>query len=184
MRIYPIRTKRLLLRLPEMRDDAALVELMSDPSIHRNIPRIPYPVTKAYARRWLRRVRKPRRDPNFGRGYEFLIEADGRVVGSCHLSWNVREGRGFFGYWIGKPYRGQGYATEASKGLIDFCFAKLGAQRVWAMAFADNGASRRVLKKAGLREEAPLRKNAFVAGRWRDDACYGVLRSEWKRRGR
>src|SRR5438093_7470471 len=122
MRIYPIRTKRLLLRLPEMRDDAALVELMSEPSIHRNIPRIPFPVTQAYARKWLRRVRRPRFDESFGRGYVFIVEMDGEVVGSCHFSWNVKQGRAFFGYWIGKPYRGQGLATELSKGLLDFAF--------------------------------------------------------------
>jgi len=80
----------------------------------------------------------------------------------------------FFGYWVGKPYRRQGIATEVSKGLLDFAFAKLGAQRVWAMAFADNLASRRVLEKVGLRQEALLRRNTILHGRWRDDACYGV----------
>ncbi len=181
MRIYPIRTERLVLRFPEMRDAPALVKLLRDPSVSRNIPRINYPYTRADAAKWLRRVRKPRYNPSFGRGYDFMIEMGGEVVGCCHLSWNLKERRAFFGYWVGKPYRGQGIATEAARGLVDFAFGRLGAERVWAMAFADNLASRRVLMRAGLEQEALLRRNAFIRRRWRDDACYGVLRREWPR---
>lgn len=179
MRIYPIRTERLTLRYPELRDAAALVELLSEPSVSRNIPRIKFPYRRADALKWLRQVRKPRSNPSFGRGWDFMIEMEGRVVGCCHLSWNLEQKRAFFGYWVGKPFRGQGIATEASRGLIDFAFARLGAQRVWALAFEDNATSRHVLQKAGLKQEALLRKNAFFRGRWRDDACYGLLRREW-----
>jgi RimJ/RimL family protein N-acetyltransferase len=126
-------------------------------------------------------VRKPRNDPSFGRGYDFIIDLEGEIVGACHLSWNLKQRRGFFGYWVGKPYRGQGIATEVARGLVDFAFGRLGAERVWAMAFADNLASRRVLEKAGLKQEALLRRNALFRGRWRDDACYGILRGEWPR---
>jgi RimJ/RimL family protein N-acetyltransferase len=181
MRIYPIRTARLTLRWPEMRDAARLVELLSEPSVSRNIPRIKYPYTRAMAVKWLRQVRKPRFNPGHGRGYDFMIEMEGVVVGCCHLSWNLKERRAFFGYWVGKPYRGQGIATEVSRGLVDFAFARLGAHRVWAMAFADNATSRHVLQKAGLREEAYLRRVGVFGGRWRDDACYGILRREWRR---
>jgi len=180
MRIYPIRTARLTLRWPEMSDASALVRLLSEPSVSRNIPRIRYPYRKADAVAWLRRVRKPRFNHDFGRGYDFTVEMGGTIVGACHLSWNREQRRAFFGYWVGKPYRRQGIATEVSKGLLDFAFAKLGAQRVWAMAFADNLASRRVLEKVGLRQEALLRRNTILHGRWRDDACYGVLRAEWR----
>jgi RimJ/RimL family protein N-acetyltransferase len=180
MRIYPIRTERLVLRWPEMSDAPALVRLLNEPSVSRNIPRIKYPYRRAYAVKWLRQVRKPRFNASFGRGYDFMIELDGVVVGACHLSWDLKQRRGFFGYWVGKPYRGQGIATEVSHGLIDFAFGRLGAERVWAMAFADNAASRHVLEKAGLKQEAMLRRSMRFHGRWRDDACYGVLRGEWK----
>ena len=178
MRIYPIRTQRLLLRFPLMSDAPTLVELLSEPSVSRNIPRINYPYTRADAVKWLRRVRKPRFNASFGRGYDFMVEMAGEVVGCCHLSWNLKERRAFFGYWVGKPYRGQGIATEVARALVDFSFGRLGAERVWALAFADNLASRQVLTKAGLKQEALLRRNAFFHRRWRDDACYGALRGE------
>ena len=182
MRIYPIRTERLTLRYPEMSDAAALVEMLSEPSVAQNIPRIKYPFTRADAVKWLKAVRKPRSDASFGKGYEFMIEMDAQVVGVCHLSWNLKERRAFFGYWVGKRHRGQGVATETAKGLVDFAFARLGADRVWAMAFADNTVSRRVLRRAGLKQEALLRRVFLFHGRWRDDACYGILRREWKAR--
>ncbi len=180
MRIYPIRTKRLTLRWPEMSDAPRLVELLGEPSVSRNIPRIKYPYTRKMADKFLRQVRKPRYNASFGRGYDFMIEMDGAVVGCCHLSWNLKERRAFFGYWVGKQYRGQGIATEVSKGLVDFAFARLGAERVWAMAFSHNEKSRHVLEKAGLKQEALLRRIGVFWGRWRDDACYGMLRREWK----
>lgn len=184
MRIYPIRTERLVLRYPEMRDAAVLVELLSEPSVSQNIPRIKFPYRRKDALEWLHHVRKPRFNPSFGRGWDFMIEMDGRVVGCCHLSWNLKEKRAFFGYWVGKPYRGQGIATEVSKGLIDFAFGRLGAERVWAMAFADNTKSRHVLEKAGLKQEALMRRVMNFHGTWRDDACYGILRREWRRLSR
>ncbi len=187
MRIYPIRTERLVLRWPEMSDAPTLVKLLSEPSVSRNIPRIKYPYRREHAVKWLHQVRKPRYNPSFGRGYDFIIEMDGVFVGCCHLSWNLKERLAFFGYWVGKPYRGQGIATEVSRALIDFAFARIGAERVWAMAFADNAASRRVLEKAGLKQEAMMRRSMRFHGRWRDDACYGMLRREWmkpKRRRR
>ena len=182
MRIYPIHTDRLVLRYPEMRDAAVLVELLSEPSVSRNIPRIKFPYRRADAIAWLQRVRKPRYNPEFGRGWDFMVEMDGVVVGCCHLSWNLKEKRAFFGYWVGKPYRGQGIATEVAKGLVDFAFARLGAERVWAMAFADNAPSRHVLQKAGLKQEALMRRVMNFHGTWRDDACYGILVGEWATR--
>lgn len=179
MRFYPIRTERLVLRFPEMRDAPTLVHLLVEPSVSQNIPRIPHPYRRSDAVKWLRQVRKPRFNPSFGRGYDFMVEMDGALVGACHLSWNLKERRAFFGYWVGLPYRGQGIATEISRGLVDFAFSRLRADRVWALAFADNLASRRVLSKAGLRQEALLRRNAFFRGRWRDDVALGILRREW-----
>jgi RimJ/RimL family protein N-acetyltransferase len=54
------------------------------------------------------------------------------------------------GYRLRKAAWGQGYGTEASRGLIRKGFTELGVQRVVASTYADNIASRRVMEKAGL----------------------------------
>jgi RimJ/RimL family protein N-acetyltransferase len=54
------------------------------------------------------------------------------------------------GYWIGVPFWGCGYATEASQGLIDHAFGSLGYEVLTASARVSNPASRRVLEKCGF----------------------------------
>ena len=176
---YPRRTERLVLRRAALQDVDELVPLMSDRTVSRGVPRIPYPYTRADALKWVRWVRNVRHDATYGWGRDWVVRMDGQIVGSCHLSYNKEQARGFFGYWVGKPFRRQGIATEIARAILDLCFRELKAQRVWAMAFADNEASRGVLEKVGMKQEALLRRNAFVKGEWRDDACYGILRREW-----
>jgi RimJ/RimL family protein N-acetyltransferase len=179
VRFYPRRTQRLVLRRARREDAGALAALLNDRTIARGIPRIRHPYTRKDALKWVRSVSKVRHNETFGWGRDWVVEMDGRIVGACHLSYNPEHARGFFGYWVGKPFRRRGIATEVARALVDLCFSELGAKRVWAMAFADNTASRHVLERAGLKQEALLRKNALIGGRWRDDACYGILRREW-----
>lgn len=56
------------------------------------------------------------------------------------------------GYWLGKPYWGQGLCTEALRGMIDYCFNQKGFQTLWGDFFEDNPASGRVMEKCGFRD--------------------------------
>ena len=54
-------------------------------------------------------------------------------------------------YWaLGSAYRGQGYATEAARALIDYVFSTLAAKRVIAMTEYDNAASAAVMRRLGM----------------------------------
>lgn len=59
--------------------------------------------------------------------------------------------RGELGYWIGEPFQGQGYATEAAAALIPAAFATLGLQTIQAGARVDNAASFSILEKLQMR---------------------------------
>jgi Acetyltransferase (GNAT) domain len=54
------------------------------------------------------------------------------------------------GYWIGLPYWGRGYVTEAARALIDHAFGALGCALLTSRARVSNPASRRVLEKCGF----------------------------------
>jgi ribosomal-protein-alanine N-acetyltransferase len=54
------------------------------------------------------------------------------------------------GYWIGKPWWGHGFATEAASALVRYCFATVGFKRLICCHFEDNAASRRVIEKLGF----------------------------------
>ena len=60
-------------------------------------------------------------------------------------------GQAEIGYWIGKPWWGRGYATEAAGTLVRHCFADVGFRQLTCGHFVDNPASERVIKKFGFR---------------------------------
>jgi RimJ/RimL family protein N-acetyltransferase len=97
--------------------------------------------------------------PNF---FVTLPGAEGtRLVGSVGLS---RDGdKVELGYWIGRPYWGQGYATEAARALLSLAKV-LGHRRLVAGHFVDNPASGRVLRKLGFCPTGVVRKR-FSLGR-------------------
>lgn len=86
-----------------------------------------------------------------GKEYAFVIVVGGDVVGHISVK-NVdrARGEGEIGYWIGRPYWGRGYASEAVRLMVAFAFDELGLRRLYAHVLAHNPASGRVLEKAGF----------------------------------
>ena len=54
------------------------------------------------------------------------------------------------GYWIGKPYWGQGLIPEASREMLRYAFEDLGMNRIWCGYYDGNEKSRRVQEKLGF----------------------------------
>src|SRR6266436_179178 len=122
MQIPPLRTARLLLRRPRASDADALVPLLDDPSVSAFIPLIPHPYRR---RHWLAFVRQqeggPPRRPE-GLSFSRVIEMEGRPVGMVGLRWDAKDRAANIGYWVGKPHRRQGIATEAAGAFTTYAF--------------------------------------------------------------
>ena len=88
--------------------------------------------------------------------------------------------RGELAYWIAPDEQGHGYATEASRVLLDHCFNRLGLHKVIARAFESNRGSQRVIEKLGFAREGTFRDEVFLDGEWEDYYRYGLLESEWR----
>jgi RimJ/RimL family protein N-acetyltransferase len=182
MHLPPLTTRRLEIRTPRLADGPAAVPLLNDREVARWIPTVPVP----YLRRdWTTFVRK-----NVGRkvmrpeGQSFsrVIEMGGAMVGMIGLRWDAKDRSANIGYWVGKPFRGRGIATEAARGLSSYAFGTLKAEKVWATVFRGNPGSPKVLAACGMRLEGCLRSHQVHRGRRVDVEYYGVLRSEWRRR--
>ena len=78
----------------------------------------------------------------------FAITMSGQLIGACGL--DGCDGIPELGYWIGVPFWGCGYATEAARGLIGHAFGSLGHKALTASARVNNPVSRRVLEKCGF----------------------------------
>jgi RimJ/RimL family protein N-acetyltransferase len=141
-----IATARLMLRAPRREDAARLVELANDFDIARMTIGMPHPYTRDYADIFLARMERLDR----AREAVFAIDhpRDGfvGVLGFHPLDPTAPE----IGYWIGRPYWGLGYATEATVGALDWAHRDWGRRVVISGHFADNPASGRVLEKAGF----------------------------------
>jgi [ribosomal protein S5]-alanine N-acetyltransferase len=105
------------------------------------------------------------------------------LYGGVGLRIEREHSRAELGYWIGLPYWGKGYATEAAKALVQYGFEILGLHRIFACHFARNSASARVLQKVGMRHEGSQRAHIVKWGEFIDLEIYGMLASDAERTG-
>jgi RimJ/RimL family protein N-acetyltransferase len=161
-----IRSERLFLRPVWPEEWSDLLAMIDDRDVVRNLARAPWPYTAAHAQAYAQGDHaaaspgdRDRLLPNF---FITLPGADGaRLIGSVGLS--LMEGEINLGYWIGRPFWGHGYATEAAQAVLALARA-LGHDRLVASHFVDNPASGRVLRKLGFRQTGVVR-NRFSLGR-------------------
>jgi len=137
-----LKTARLVLRAPSDSDVAAMVALAGDRRVAENTARIPHPYTAADAVGLLDSINQN------GGETVFTIALDGALIGMCGL--DPRQDSVELGYWLGVPFWGRGYATEAARALIDYAFAELRHEVLSSGARVSNPASRRVLEKCGF----------------------------------
>ncbi len=140
-------TKRLTLRPFRLADAEAVERLAGDFDVAKMLDRVPFPYPKGEAEAWIASHEDGRRR---GVHYPFAVDSDGELIGSVALD-READGRLHLGYWIGKPWWGKGYATEAARAALGFAFGELGQSAVKSGHYADNHASGRVMTKLGFR---------------------------------
>ena len=100
-------------------------------------------------------------------------KGDGAIVGMIEL--RIDESKADLGYVIAREYWGKGYASEATKAVVDWAISQDEIYRVWATCDVENIASARVLEKAGMQREGVLRRwlvHPNVNDEPRDSYCY------------
>ena len=156
-------------------DVDAVVRYGNNLNVWRNLrDRFPHPYTREAAREWIEFARacKPETD--------FAIEVAGEAAGGIGLKPGIDVERfsAEIGYWVGEPFWGKGIATAALTAAVGHAFRELGMIRIFAVPFATNLASARVLEKAGFTSEAVMRSSAVKEGALLDQWLYAVIREE------
>ena len=82
------------------------------------------------------------------------------------------------GYWLGRPYWGQGVMTEAATELLRFGFETLGLEAVWCSHYDWNSRSRRVIEKCGFRYQF-TKETTNVIGMTNKTVFYALKKEEW-----
>jgi RimJ/RimL family protein N-acetyltransferase len=141
-----IETARLVMRAPAKRDLDGVVKLANNIKVAEMTATIPHPYTRKDAESWLEKV-------SSGRGYSLVLYAKAEkrtLVGVAGFGHRGEESNPEIGYWIGEPFWRQGFATEASRALIDHAFTETEIDALLASCRVQNDASRRVIEKCGF----------------------------------
>jgi RimJ/RimL family protein N-acetyltransferase len=168
---------RCVLRPWRAADVEALARHADNASIAQQLrDRFPHPYTRADAVAFIRLAASVPEPTNLA------IEVEREAVGGVGFmpGTDVERYSAEIGYWLGEPYWGRGIATEALVLATEHAFQSHNLLRLFALPFADNLASRRVLEKAGYTCEAILRASAVKSGQPRDQALYARINGEWR----
>lgn len=133
-------TERLVLRPFRRSDVTVFARLAGDWAVASMTSDIPHPLSESQAMAWLRP----------GRGeVRFAIELDGRLIGGAGF-YRRRSGAAELGFWLGQPWWGCGYATEATTAVVRYGFEARRLPGFTSSHFVDNQASEGVLRKLGF----------------------------------
>ena len=135
---------------------------------------IPHPYPDGAAQEW---IASHGDDPDL-LNFAVTLRESGELVGAVGLGLARDHARAELGYWIGVPYWGRGYATEAARAVVTYAFGELGLNRVFAFHFTNNPASGRVLQKIGMRHEGTRRAHTRKGDAFLDSESYAILRDD------
>jgi ribosomal-protein-alanine N-acetyltransferase len=153
-------------------DAESLVEYADNRKIWMNLrDAFPHPYTKREARSFIRTVRE--RTPET----TFAIAVKDEAVGSIGfvLRPDVERVSAEIGYWLAEPFWGRGIVTEALIAVTRYAIEAHHLTRIYALPFAWNTPSCRVLEKAGYVLEARLRRSAVKDGQITDQMQYAFI---------
>lgn len=180
-----IETPRLRLTYAHSRDFHDWATLRRDSREHLEPWEPAWPQDALSREDWSRRVKAWRAGRKAGTSHVFLarmLKTNG-LVGGAGLT-NIRFGSAqsaSLGYWLGEPHQGQGYMTEAVRGVCIWAFHWLGLERVEAGTLPENTASQSVLERVGFKEEGFARAYLEIGGRRRDHVLFGLVTGDLPR---
>ncbi len=170
---WPVATSEVTLSRIIPGDKPSLVRCLNERGIYDNTLLIPYPYTEKDADWWINHV------TNFERMHAkqkvwAIRNQQEELIGAIGLQYKygLHSHKDEFGYWLAKPYWGQGIMTEVVRQFTPICFTRMHLVRLEATVFAGNQASARVLEKAGYLYEGLLRKYHQKDGKIFDGLLY------------
>ncbi|MEP0752769.1 GNAT family N-acetyltransferase [Trichocoleus sp. Lan] len=173
-----IQTQRLTLR-PFTLADAPDVQRFASAREIADTTLIPHPYEDGMAQAWIKAHLAAFKEKK-AITQAIALRETGELCGTVNLMINAKQNNAEMGYWIGKPYWGQGYCTEAAKALLQYGFEELKLHRIHASHFSRNPGSGRVMQKLGMQYEGCLRQHLRKGETLEDIEQYGILKSDWQ----
>ena len=142
-------TERLKLRSFNHDDAEAVQTLAGNYNVSKSTLNIPHPYENGMAEEWITSHDKAW-ETKTGLVYAITLSNTNQLVGAISLH-DIDGSQGELGYWIGEPYWGKGYCTEAARAFVEFSFENLRLNSIHAEHLTSNPASGRVMQNIGMR---------------------------------
>lgn len=160
-------------------DIPTIQELCNDERINVTTLSLPFPYTIEHATDWYERQAK-----GWTEGAScclgITLADTGELIGDVSLNLWLKHKTAMIGFYIGVPYWGNGYMTEAAHAMLGFGFGVLDLNRIEAGHFAGNHASGKVQRKIGLVYEGTRRSYFVVRGERTDDILHAIVREDFE----
>lgn len=143
-----LETRRLKLRPFTLADAPRVQALAGDHRVSEMTVNIPYPYEDGMAEAWI----SSHHDLFASRRaiiYAVVVRETEELIGTVSIN-QITANHGNLGYWIGFPYWGNGYCSEAVEALVDFAFTQFGLPLIYARHLKENTASGHVIQKSGF----------------------------------
>ena len=180
--VYPeIKTKRLILGKVTKEDIPEIMEYAGDIEVSKTTLNMPHPYEEKDAIFWINLAYQSYED---GSGMVFGIrdKSSRSFMGGMGLKIQRRFDRAEMGYWLGRKFWNNGYATEAASAVIKYGFEELGLNKIYATHVVDNPASGKVMINNGMIKEAELKQHVKKNGEYLDLIQYRITRVEYEQR--
>lgn len=174
--MHELKGDRCTVRAWRKSDADSLVRHADNINVAKHLrDRFPHPYTRQDAKAFLKHATASE-DPT-----NLAIEVAGAAVGAIGYvpGRDVERFSAEIGYWLGETMWGRGIATDALTLLTEHAFARMNVLRMFALPFADNAGSVRVLEKAGYTREGLMRSSSVKFGVVKDQLLYARINPGW-----
>lgn len=172
-----ITTKRLTLRPIELKDSKAVFSYRSDAETNKYQGWIPKSIHEI--EQFISNNPKEFNQPETWNQLVIIENESQVIIGDVGIHFMDKD-QCELGITLAKKNHGQGFATEALTGVLDYLFHSLHKHRITTSLDPRNIASIQLVETLGLRKEAHFKKSLFFKGEWVDDIIYAILNKEWK----
>jgi len=175
-------TERLTLRALDTSDCPRVAELAGDKRIYDMTLLIPHPYEPHHAEGWIstHAAHWARWREDWTMNFAIRSKENDTLMGVIGLVGVPGHKRAEMGYWLGVPFWGKGFMSEAARAVVEFAFGTLGANRLEAGVFDGNTASMNVLRKGGFHEEGVLRQRFLKDGKFVDERMFANFGPAWR----
>jgi RimJ/RimL family protein N-acetyltransferase len=179
---FPIETGRLILRTFERADLDAVLAYHALPDVQRYLDWKARDKSEVRAALEAMQQQVSLQRPGDTLTLAIVRQADGAMMGQVSLRWHdATAGQGELRFLLNPVYRGQGYAEEAVRSIVDLAFDHFRIHRIFARCDARNSRAAKMLQRLGMRLEAHYREHALFQGDWDEELHFAILDREWRR---